>query len=208
MNCDPFYKRFFHSQIGKKKNVLTITITSNNALRGSNHHSQSSGTMHIFLISNQHTCLNLNVTPRKSSVLLLTTISPSSHDLDHIGFHSCITYHKAFPDSEVHGANMGPTWALSAPDGPHVGPMNLAIRAGMQTYRTIGCFNGAVLSQGPSSLISITYGVILDHCKSSKQHGNWDNYSYSTNFFLIIIINTYTWLVLDCTIVRKTPCKH
>ena len=32
------------------------------------------------------------------------------------------------PDSEVHGANMGPTWVLSAPDGPHVGPMNLAIR--------------------------------------------------------------------------------
>ena len=25
------------------------------------------------------------------------------------------------------GANMGPTWVLSAPDGPHVGPMNLAI---------------------------------------------------------------------------------
>ena len=23
------------------------------------------------------------------------------------------------PDSKVHGANMGPTWALSAPDGPH-----------------------------------------------------------------------------------------
>ena len=23
-----------------------------------------------------------------------------------------------FPDSKVHGANMGPTWALSAPDGP------------------------------------------------------------------------------------------
>ena len=36
-----------------------------------------------------------------------------------------------FPDSKVHGANMGPTWVLSAPDGPHVGPMNLAIRAGM-----------------------------------------------------------------------------
>ena len=26
------------------------------------------------------------------------------------------------------GANMGPTLVLSAPDGPHVGPMNLAIR--------------------------------------------------------------------------------
>ena len=32
------------------------------------------------------------------------------------------------PDSKFHGANMGPTWVLSAPDGPHVGPMNLAIR--------------------------------------------------------------------------------
>ena len=29
---------------------------------------------------------------------------------------------------KIHGANMGPTWVLSAPDGPHVGPMNLASR--------------------------------------------------------------------------------
>ena len=32
------------------------------------------------------------------------------------------------PDSKVHGANMGPTWVLSAQGGPQVGPMNLAIR--------------------------------------------------------------------------------
>ena len=31
------------------------------------------------------------------------------------------------PDSKVHGDSMGATWILSAPDGPHVGPMNLAI---------------------------------------------------------------------------------
>ena len=35
-----------------------------------------------------------------------------------------------FPDSKIHGANMGLTWVLSAPDGPHVSPMNLAIRVG------------------------------------------------------------------------------
>ena len=35
------------------------------------------------------------------------------------------------PDRKVHGANMGPTWVLSAPDGPHIGPMNLAIRDGL-----------------------------------------------------------------------------
>ena len=33
-----------------------------------------------------------------------------------------------FPYSKVHGANMAPTWVLSAPSGPHVGPINLAIR--------------------------------------------------------------------------------
>ena len=32
------------------------------------------------------------------------------------------------PDSKDHGANMGPTWVLSAPVGPHVGPVNLAIK--------------------------------------------------------------------------------
>ena len=26
------------------------------------------------------------------------------------------------PDSKVHGANIGPTWVLSAPDGPHIAP--------------------------------------------------------------------------------------
>ena len=34
---------------------------------------------------------------------------------------------EAYPDSKVCGANMGPTWVLSAPDGPHVGPMNFVI---------------------------------------------------------------------------------
>ena len=32
------------------------------------------------------------------------------------------------PNSKVHVAHMGPTWVLSAPGRPHVGPMNLAIR--------------------------------------------------------------------------------
>ena len=37
-------------------------------------------------------------------------------------------YVNAVPDSKVHGVNMGHTWVMSAPDGPNVGPMNLAIR--------------------------------------------------------------------------------
>ena len=52
------------------------------------------------------------------------------------------------PDNEVHGADMGPTWGLSAPDGPHVGPMNLAIRGGYVNLvdtsksRVLGIFDG------------------------------------------------------------------
>ena len=40
----------------------------------------------------------------------------------------CMFYGTVIPDSKVHGTNMGPTWILSAPGGPHVGPMNFAIR--------------------------------------------------------------------------------
>ena len=33
---------------------------------------------------------------------------------------------KRFPDSKVHGANMGSIWGRQDPGGPHVGPMNFA----------------------------------------------------------------------------------
>ena len=32
-----------------------------------------------------------------------------------------------YPDSKVHGANMGPIWDRQHQGGPHIGPMNLAI---------------------------------------------------------------------------------
>ena len=41
---------------------------------------------------------------------------------------------KSHQDNKVHGANMGSTWGRQDPGGPHVGPMNLAIRAGNPTY--------------------------------------------------------------------------
>ena len=38
-----------------------------------------------------------------------------------------LPYLQSFPDSKVHVALMGPTWVLSAPGGPHLGPINLDI---------------------------------------------------------------------------------
>ena len=42
------------------------------------------------------------------------------------------------PDSKVHGANMGPTWVLPAPDGPHIGPMNFCYQGIYSTPLSYG----------------------------------------------------------------------
>ena len=39
-----------------------------------------------------------------------------------------ITNRNGSLDSKVHGANIGPIWGRQDPGGPHVGPMNFAIR--------------------------------------------------------------------------------
>ena len=45
--------------------------------------------------------------------------------------------HKAqgYPDSKVHGANMGPILGRQDPGGPHVGPMNFVI----WVWKSINC---------------------------------------------------------------------
>ena len=43
-------------------------------------------------------------------------------------------------ESKVRGANLGPTWVLSAPDGPHFGLVNLAIRrVTKEDFHTTAC---------------------------------------------------------------------
>ena len=56
---------------------------------------------------------------------------------------------RGFPDSKGHGTNMGPTWVLSAPDGPHVGPMKPAIGITVLSrswdYRIMGLSRDSIL---------------------------------------------------------------
>ena len=42
--------------------------------------------------------------------------------------YTCRVHVNGIPDNKVRGAKTGPTWVLSATGGPHVDPMNLAIR--------------------------------------------------------------------------------
>ena len=57
-----------------------------------------------------------------NNVSNINLILTYNHKMNHLGSN---------PDSKVHAAHMGPTWVLSAPGGPHVGPVNLAVREGM-----------------------------------------------------------------------------
>ena len=40
---------------------------------------------------------------------------------------SFASFRHTYPDSKVHGTNMGPIWGRQDPGRPHVGPMNFAI---------------------------------------------------------------------------------
>ena len=55
------------------------------------------------------------------------------YDLQKIDCVKELQIFKIYPDSKVYGANLGPTWVLSAQDGPHASPMNLAIRVSQET---------------------------------------------------------------------------
>ena len=48
-----------------------------------------------------------------------------------------------YPDSKIHGANMGPTWVLSAPDGPPLAPW--ALLSGYITPLLLGFVRTRVL---------------------------------------------------------------
>ena len=69
--------------------------------------------------------LNLTTAPQHEDFLYAYTYA-------FLYLHTCIKRNtncfSMHPDNKGHGANMGPTWVLSAPGGPHVGPMILAIR--------------------------------------------------------------------------------
>ena len=112
-----------------------------------------------------------------------------------------------FPDSKVHGANMEPTWALSAPNGPHVGPMNLAIRVIVTKIFTIDSLH-PIASMGPSSLpcstlldvrqctlicfIELCYDEsrAMIQCKdSSKSHTKYQNLNVSCLVLQLPLLN-------------------
>ena len=81
------------------------------------------------------------------------------------------------PDNKVHGANMGPTWVLSAPDGPHVGQMNLAIR-------DIYCFGRCYSYYYCYHYNHVIILIIMNHITISFHH------HHNHHHIIIIIISS------------------
>ena len=69
-----------------------------------------------------------------------------------------------YPDSKVHGANMGPNWVLSAPAG--VGPMNLAIRVSIHN-KNWRCESASAMLYPPLQR-SWKRGILVSPCPSVR----------------------------------------
>ena len=59
------------------------------------------------------------------------------------------------PDNKVHGANIGPTWVLSVPGGPHVGPMTIAIWETAEILEIVACW--CIMTTFKADLILLTH---------------------------------------------------
>ena len=65
-----------------------------------------------------------------------------SHCFNDVSEMNVVLSSEAYPDSKVHGTNMGPIWGRQDPGGPHVGPMKFAIWVyESQNWTIIGLYN-------------------------------------------------------------------
>ena len=121
----------------------------------------------------------------------------------------------SIPDSKVHGANTGPTWVLSAQDGPHVGPMNL-------TFSDVKWLYGMKYIWIESSLIHRELRCLWYRdlgCLKMKiplyQHrdSHYIQIWYSHHHYNFIMGNPYTWtdgldIHTELYIFALSKCKY
>ena len=100
--------------------------------------------------------------------------------------------HSHYPGSKVHGANMGPTWVLSAPDGPHVCPMDLAIRVGL-CKETV---SESTKRMGEKLIWEFVFKMYDDYDKNFIIH-QWKLHHHD-QFLIIIVLSFQYWQNLQC----------
>ena len=78
----------------------------------------------------------------------------------------------ADPDSKVHWNNMGRTLVLSAPDGPHDGPMNLAIK-GPPDYPSVSRITRTKATRNKPQKSRAKHGPLSRYVKWWVAHVPW-----------------------------------
>ena len=78
------------------------------------------------------TAICINIIMRTAGTNTVVTVTTTDHR--YIDYLMRWRLLRVYSDTKVHGANMGPSWVLSAPDGPHFGPINFAIRVALSGY--------------------------------------------------------------------------
>ena len=89
--------------------------------------------------------------------------------------------------AKFNGANMWPIWGRQDPDGPHVGPMNLAIRAVVWDtmmlmwchWDDIGCRSLALLINLAKFSMIFIFPSILYDLVDIIQNGQWENKKFN-----------------------------
>ena len=100
-----------------------------------------------------------------------------------------------FPDSKIHGANMGATWGRQDPGGPHVGPMNLAIRELISCAKNFSSIMKCLRwNQIPHHLRNMT-------SKNLKTNWNHVNFNLTKCQHTVLFQLCYTFhKIIECTL--------
>ena len=93
------------------------------------------------------------------------------------------------PDSKIHGANMGPTWVLSAPAGPHFGLMNMNLTIRVELCHHCAC-RRPWLSMVPDHFFTTWHNSkwLPKHFKTSGTSSFNFKQSFCTISFIFIMI--------------------
>ena len=117
-----------------------------------------------------------------------------------------------YPDSKVHGANMGPIWGQQDPVGPHVGPMNFAVwvpfrnpRGHSYKYNTIPIIcNQITFSYFPRAYPS---GIISITISPMRQLLSPAGLRYLNHSFLALRIHHHSLGILRLSLqIQQTDC--
>ena len=104
------------------------------------------------------------------------------------------------PDSTDHGANMGPTWGRQDPGGPHVGPMNLAIRVLSLSLYSLGSTSDIF----PPNFVKSTKPTIV--CWNRRVALKFDRHLDSlTAVMHVKFLSDRTKLDCCCCLVNRKP---